>query len=266
MRLTDFFGRLIKNRDVVSVTGCGGKTSLIWTLAACKRKHKTLVTTTTHTQKPEDSGLFDFFFDEAAGQSFTPSNGITLAGNPRRRGGLAGSFSLSSFSLPALESIIPLFDYVFIEADGSRTLPLKAWAHYEPVITESTTISIGILPLWTLGKPVSGGFIHRLPLFTALSGASEGDSIKLEHYVPVISGFTIDGIDMDSPPEQADAGRAHSLFRIAKGKKILFFNQVEDRQQFENARRLVAMLPPGFRKELFAVIAGSIREQQVEQL
>jgi probable selenium-dependent hydroxylase accessory protein YqeC len=165
-----------------------------------------------------------------------------------------------------LESIIPLFDHVFIEADGSRTLPLKAWAHYEPVITESTTVTIGILPLRPLGKPVSQEFIHRLSLFTALSGAEEGSTIGFDHYVPVISGRSVDGVDMDAALKQADGGGAHSLFHIARGKKILFFNQIEDREQFWNARRLTAMLPPDFRGELLAVLAGSIHENSVEQL
>ncbi|MDR0662645.1 MAG: putative selenium-dependent hydroxylase accessory protein YqeC [Spirochaetaceae bacterium] len=261
MRLTDFFRSVIGRGDVVSVTGCGGKTSLIWTLAEWKRRQKTLVTTTTHTQKPEGVGQVNFFFDESASQNFKPSNGITLAGNLNGRGA-----SIRSFSVSVLESMIPLFDHVFIEADGSRALPLKAWAHYEPVITESTTVTIGILPLWPLGKPVSQGFIHRLSLFIALSGAKEGGGIDLEHYVPVISGRSVDGVDMDAALEQAAGGGAHSLFRIAKGKKILFFNQIEDKRQFENARRLVAMLPSGFRRDLLAVIAGSIRDDRVEQL
>jgi probable selenium-dependent hydroxylase accessory protein YqeC len=237
--LSDFFGRF--GRQVVSITGCGGKTSLMWALAARSRNLKTLVTTTTHTQRPDSADrLFDYFIDaDAARNGFSPTAGICFAGSLK-----TSCRAVSALPQPVLETLIPLFDRVFIEADGSRSKPLKAWAHYEPVITESTTITIGILPLWPLGKPVSEALVHRLPLFTALTGAVEGDIIRDEHYVSVISGGTVGG--------------AHSLFSMAYGKKILFFNQIEDNQGMENARRISAMLPPDFLTGLSAVIAGSV--------
>jgi probable selenium-dependent hydroxylase accessory protein YqeC len=224
-------------RQAVSVIGCGGKTSLLWALAAHSRNCKTLVTTTTRTQRPS-AGLVDYFIDEAAARNgFSPAAGIYFAGKPEGR---------SACALPpsVLETLIPLFDRVFIEADGSRSKPLKAWAPYEPVITESTSVTVGILPLWPLGKPVSDALVHRLPLFTALTGAAEGDIILPEHYVSVISGGTVGG--------------ARSLFSVARGKKILFFNQIEDGRGMENARRITAMLPPDFLSGLSAVIAGSL--------
>ncbi|MDR2444708.1 MAG: putative selenium-dependent hydroxylase accessory protein YqeC [Spirochaetaceae bacterium] len=257
--MADFFNfSKASDRQVVSIIGCGGKTSLLWALATLARGKKTLVTTTTHTQRPEQaSGLYDYFFDEVASSGIKPVDGVWLAGNVN-----SSDFSISSFSIPALERIIPFFDNVFIEADGSRTKPLKAWAAYEPVITDSTTVSVGILPLWPLGRPVSQEIVHRLQLFTALSGANEDHIIGLEHYLPVISGRTQDGFDRDS----ALSGFAHSLFKISGGEKVLFFNQVEDEEQMENARRLAAMLPPDFRAGLSAVIAGSVRQDRIELL
>jgi probable selenium-dependent hydroxylase accessory protein YqeC len=241
--LSDFFDGF--GRQVVSVTGCGGKTSLLWALAAHSRNRKTLVTTTTRTQGPA-AGLYDYFIDEEAARSgFFPAVGVCFAGKPSGR---------STGALPptVLETLIPLFDRVFIEADGSRSKPLKAWAPYEPVITESTTVTVGILPLWPLGKPVSDALVHRLPLFTALTGATEGGAIRSEHYVSAISGGTVGG--------------AHSLFGIARGKKILIFNQIEDERGMEDARRITAMLPPGFLSGLSAVIAGSVRLNRAEPL
>jgi probable selenium-dependent hydroxylase accessory protein YqeC len=259
MRLADFFDLLkTSGRQVVSIIGCGGKTTLLWALAARARGKKTLVTTTTHTQKPEQAaGLFDYFFDEAASAGLKVPDGIGLAGNINSSG-----FSISSFSLSALERIIPLFDNVFIEADGSRTKPLKAWAAYEPVITDSTTVSVGILPLWPLGRPVSEELVHRLPLFTALSGANEGRIIGLKHYLPLISGRREDGFDMDA----ALSGFTHSMFKVSGGEKVLFFNQVEDEGQMEDARRLADMLPADFRAGLSAVVAGSAKQDRVELL
>jgi probable selenium-dependent hydroxylase accessory protein YqeC len=229
----------------------------MWVLAARSRARKTLVTTTTHTQRPDvSSGLFDYFIDEeAARRDFVPPDGICFAGSLKPSG-----LSVSSLPLPVLEKIIPLFDRVFIEADGSRSKPLKAWASYEPVITESTTVTVGILPLWPLGKPVSDDLVHRLPLFTALSGAKEGDAVLPEHYVPVISGHS--GGDTGVPSN----GVARSLFSVSRGKKALFFNQIEDERGMENARLITSMLPRGFLEGLCAVIAGSVRLNRAELL
>jgi hypothetical protein len=121
---------------------------------------------------------------------------------------------------------------------------------------------VGVLTLWPVGRPVSEELVHRLPLFTALSGAGEGCVIGLEHYLPLISGRTADGLDIDS----ALSGFAHSLFKISGGEKVLFFNQVEDEGQAKNARRLAAMLPPDFRLELSSVISGSVRQDRIELL
>jgi probable selenium-dependent hydroxylase accessory protein YqeC len=234
--LSDFFAGF--GWQTVSIAGCGGKTSLLWALAAHSGNRKTLITTTTHTQRPS-AGLYDYFIGEAVARNgFSPRNGICFAGKPSGR-------SVSALPPSVLETLIPRFDRVFIEADGSRSKPLKAWASYEPVITESTAATVGILPLWPLGKPVSDALVHRLPLFTALTGATEGGVILPEHYVSVISGDTVDG--------------AHSLFGMARGKKILFFNQIEDERGMENARRITAMLPSDFLSGLAAVIAGSVR-------
>ncbi|MDR1363671.1 MAG: putative selenium-dependent hydroxylase accessory protein YqeC [Spirochaetaceae bacterium] len=250
MRLNKFFDT--PGQQIFSICGCGGKTSLIWTLAAQSSNLKTLVTTTTNMQNPEQAAnLFDYFFDEPETLNLHPRKGITLAGRRKPSGA-----SISSLSLPALEKITPLFDKTFIEADGSRSKPLKAWADYEPVITESTSITIGILPVWPVGEPASDTIIHRLPLFTTLSGAREGETITLEHYIPIISGQTADGADKNS-------SLCHSLFSLAKGKKILFFNQIEDEYSMENARRITNMLPQSFRNELSAVIAGSVRNDSV---
>jgi probable selenium-dependent hydroxylase accessory protein YqeC len=260
MLLNDFFDGF--TRRVVSITGCGGKTSLMWALArgaSVRDSHKKiLATTTTHTQNPAGaSAPFDYFFDEAASRGLVPPCGIGFAGCLKPSG-----LSVSALPPPVLESIIALFDSVFIEADGSRSRPLKAWARYEPVITASTTVTVGILPLWPLGLAVSDAIIHRLPLFTALSGAKEGGTITLEHYVPVISGRTVDGADVDTALD----GFAHSLFGVAKGEKVLFFNQIEDERGMENARRLTAMLPSGFLAGLSAVIAGSVTQNRVALL
>jgi probable selenium-dependent hydroxylase accessory protein YqeC len=254
MRLGGYFDRF--PRHVVSIIGCGGKTSLMRHLAKNRRKQKTLVTTTTHTQLPQAAdGLFDRLLVTPPFEApLDPPVGITLAGTLRE-----GGNSLASLPPDTLESLIPHFDNVYIEADGSRTLPLKGWAAHEPVITASTTLTVGILPLWPLGKAVSEGLVHRLSLFTAITGAAAGVAVTHAHYAALIAG----------QPERADSARlagAHTLFAISKGGLVLFFNQVEDDRTMDSARELAAMLPGAFRARRDGIIAGSIQRDYVEAL
>ncbi|GHV96591.1 hypothetical protein AGMMS50293_29110 [Spirochaetia bacterium] len=156
---------------VITVIGSGGKTSLIRLLAAhfsrslVKERRKVLVTTTTK--------MFPL----------PPLDGVTTVGCFNEKTG-----KLESLPLYELERIIPDFDLVLIEGDGSRELPLKGWADSEPVVPPFTTITVGVLPLWPLGMTVSEKIVHRLPLFCDLSGASPGEVLSVSHLAAVISG------------------------------------------------------------------------------
>lgn len=211
-------------KSVITIIGSGGKTSLLWALAAHRRGERTLVTTTTRMQLPE-----------------TAPAGVALAGIVVRDEMSAAKFR--SLPLDALETLIPHYDYVFIEGDGSRTLPLKGWADYEPVVTASTKVTVGIMPLWTLGKPVSAALVHRLPLWLELTGAREGELIAAKHLARAIAGWH---------------GRK-GLLSAARGKRVLFFNQIEDEAALDRAREVAALLPADCAAGLDGVIAGSVR-------
>ena len=62
-----------------------------------------------------------------------------------------------------------LADYVLVEADGSRQLPIKAHANYEPVIPEGTTQKIYVIGIDGVGKKISRA-CHRPELFCTLTG------------------------------------------------------------------------------------------------
>jgi probable selenium-dependent hydroxylase accessory protein YqeC len=163
--------------------------------------------------------------------------------------GQEGSRKLEALPSDTLAEIAPQYDHVLIEGDGSRMLPLKAWADYEPVVPPYTTITVGILPLWTLGMQVSETIIHRLPLFTALTGAEQNQILSVSHLVPVIAG---------NPQNQRKG-----LFSAAQGEKILFFNQVETEAALSNAVQLVSMLPKDFLAKMHGIIAGSVQQDRI---
>ncbi|GHU27507.1 hydroxylase accessory protein YqeC [Spirochaetia bacterium] len=225
---------------VLTVIGSGGKTSLIWHLAqhlSRGRSIRILVTPTTKMLVPPSAtGFYDHYCN---GSPRETKNGITLAGIFNEK-----TCKLESLPLEMLEHIVPEYDLVLIEGDGSRGLPLKAWADGEPVIPLFTTITVGMIPLWPLGMAVSESIVHRLPLFSLLSGAQEGEPIKLEHLVRVITGTP----------------NVKGLFAAAHGRKILFLNQVEDSKILEQAQELLSLLSKDVRAGFAALIAGSVQQ------
>ena len=247
-------------RRVAAVIGSGGKTSLIWRLAGAFSRpdafapgRKILITPTAKMLvPPEASGLYDYYFDFNTPNDrhrflAGPSPGITLAGTFN-----TGTNKLEALPPPVLEEMTTAYDLVLAEADGSRGLPLKAWCETEPVVPPYVNHTIGILPLWPIGKAVSGELIHRLELFLALTGAAPEEIINNGHLLKLITG------NGKSSPS--------GLFAKALGKKILFFNQIEDEQTFAYARNLSKLLPSQFRSGLSNIIAGSVKLDSVEEL
>lgn len=57
-----------------------------------------------------------------------------------------------------------LADYVIVEADGSKRLPLKAHAAHEPVIPPETSRTVCVVGLSGLGRRVAE-VVHRPELF-----------------------------------------------------------------------------------------------------
>jgi probable selenium-dependent hydroxylase accessory protein YqeC len=263
--LSAWFDHLLNagsRNKTVTVIGSGGKTSLIWHLAVSLAKPgcKILVTPATKMfVPPAEEKLYDRYCncsckckckcDTAMPGGLLP--GVTLAGVFNETSG-----KLESLPPETLEKIIAGYDLVLMEGDGSRGLPLKAWADGEPVVPLFTSITVGIAPLWPLGKPVSEETAHRLPLFLALVGASKGEIIKPEHYARVIMG------------RQAAAGKPAipGLFAKARGSKVLFFNQIEDYGAIKQAEEIVSLLPGQFRESLSGIIAGSVRSGTVREL
>ena len=67
------------------------------------------------------------------------------------------------------------FDYVLAEADGSKRLPLKAHAAWEPVIPAATANVVWVVGASGLGKPVAE-VVHRPELFCERCGCEPTDT------------------------------------------------------------------------------------------
>jgi hypothetical protein len=65
--------------------------------------------------------------------------------------------------VPEIRWLLENAGAVYIEADGSKRLPLKYPAPWEPVLLPETTATVAVAGLSALGRPVDGVF-HRADL------------------------------------------------------------------------------------------------------
>src|SRR5262245_9476022 len=81
----------------------------------------------------------------------------------------------------------PDVDIVLVEADGSRLLPFKAPAEYEPVIPSVTTHLIPVAGLDVINQPLDSEHVHRAEFVAALCGASLGNPVTPEMVAKVLA-------------------------------------------------------------------------------
>lgn len=199
----------IKKNDVVAITGCHGKTSALFRLGREGKKRGTvLLTVSTKILVPENLEKDEKFFLKGA-----PPKGASLwvTGKEIRGEKLLG------FS-PGDVYNFSYYDFVFYEGDGSRGLPLKAWAKREPVILPETTKTLGILPFYALGMELSPKTVFQYDLFQERYGRE--------------THFTEDLLFRILEDEKG-------LFKGARGTRIFFLNGCDDDEALSEAGELV---------------------------
>ncbi|WP_163653780.1 selenium cofactor biosynthesis protein YqeC [Listeria sp. PSOL-1] len=221
----------IAHCEVVSIIGSGGKTSLLNELGKAFADQKVLLATTTKMAYPLQN--FHAIYTENFELAGLYDQGITAVGIIDEVG------KFSALESKALASLFPRFDQIFLESDGSKNLPLKAWNKSEPVIPEETTTTIGVIPIHVIGRKLSPKIAHRFALFKQHFAIFEGEKITVTHLSKIIS-------------------TTKGLFREAKGRKILCFNQVDTEKQLKTAKKVVQALPTEFFKQIERIVATSM--------
>lgn len=91
-------------------------------------------------------------------------------------------------SAPAesLDQLAQRFDYVLAEADGSKRLPLKAHASWEPVAPVDTANVVWVVGASGLGKPVAE-VVHRPELFCERCGCKPTDTATPERVAQALN-------------------------------------------------------------------------------
>jgi probable selenium-dependent hydroxylase accessory protein YqeC len=200
MTLYEALNMDLKFSELISLVGAGGKTSTMFRLAQELKAlgKKVLVTTTTNIALSETAKADHLFVDGLRDICFLPRvepGTIVCLGS----GVLNDKEKLKGIDREFIDEIYQkhLFDYIVVEADGSKRRPIKAPAHYEPVIPGETTRVIGVIGLDALGKTITEEFVHRPNLFCSITGKKMGATIDRKCIIDLI--LSEDGLFKDAP-------------------------------------------------------------------
>ena len=225
MTLTDAFS--IRDREVISLVGAGGKTSLMFALGnelSAKRKGIVL-TTTTKIREPAPSPSFALFLSEQiselkrwVGKNLGKYPYLIIARKKMDDGKLQGilpEWGEELLSLADISSII-------IEADGAAGRSLKAPREGEPVLPNNTTLLVPVVGIDVLGHPLDEQYVFRSQIAARILNAAMGTIVTEEMITRLLAEI------IKNRPEKA--------------RVIPFINKVDVPGGLEKARKLARYL------------------------
>ena len=208
----------INKGDIVSFTGSGGKTSLIFYLAnKLKKNGSVLIATTTKIFQPEikENNSFIFIYPEEIDTLSPQDNFIHIFCSEVK------NHKICNTKFEDLDKLKNKFDYILIEADGSSNKPLKGWREDEPIIYPYTTKTIAIVDITALDKEKNEENIHRFDIFQK-QYHNFNKFIEKNDYIEYIN--------------------SNNFFRNSLKETILFFNKIENFKIFSALFDIVANL------------------------
>lgn len=218
-----------KENVFISITGGGGKSSLMKSLAARFRSEgkKVLITTSTQIQSYL---FFDWgtdknftFFEEA--YAYEPDGPCTVlyASNLQD--------NVQKLKAPFEERVHKMsrkYDVTICEADGSRHLPLKYHTARDPVIYPFSDLTIAVLGAWAYGK-------EAWEVTYGYDGDNVVDQAFLNNYIKSPDGLLkgrpdyvlVNGLDGGVDPQP------FKDLAWPEGTKVLGGSLMEDKLEFE---------------------------------
>ena len=255
-------------KGVTAIIGSGGKTTLLHKLAAeLSQQGSVILTTSTHIRpsevypclySPTAEDISAFFAEKImchpekrSDEGSAPANRVILneVKDPVPMNG-SRSFADTQDDTPKFpvlcigtltdegkftacdvpfEELEQLADYVLVEADGSRMLPLKAHRAGEPVIPANTRRTVCVVGAAGLNKPIREA-VHRPELFCSAVGATPA-----ERATPVFVAWLLNYEDL---------------------AEIYYVNQCDLPESREPARELASLLCK-------PAICGSLQTKEV---
>ena len=229
-------------KGLTAVAGSGGKSSFIHALAE-ELSGRIIIATSTHIY-PFDAIPLYTGDDITILKEMLNDSGLIQTGTLCNDGKL----TVPSISFDALKEIC---DYLLVEADGSRGLPLKVHKNSEPVIPECTDSVIVVFGLSGIGMPIRDS-VHRSELLMDYFGLKEADTVSPGTLAVMFTEEYMKGIFGKHP------------------RKIsLFFNQNDIEKDsgspHEDALSALSYMPQQIFDTVEHIVIGSVRNSVYSQ-
>lgn len=174
--------------ELVAFTGGGGKTTLLFALAR-QLPGKVLLTTTTRMFAAQiDSAALRLparvcrYPDLEALDNAFPTSGKWILIGPPQDDKVTGV----PLALPRDLLARPDIDFVLVEADGAKMLPIKAPAAHEPALPLGVTLAVPVAGIDALGVPIQAA-AHRPELAARLLHKQPHDALTAADIATLLS-------------------------------------------------------------------------------
>ena len=216
----------LKEREVISLVGAGGKTTLMYRLAReLFLSGKRVVTTTTTKILEPGPGETNFLFvdsDEKGMKDFVWQHldqyrHLTVARERLGAGKLKGVSPDLVNELWDSDKI----DTIIVEADGAAGRPVKAPREWEPVIPTATTLIVAILGVDGVGRELNEENAFQPGVISMITGVPTGE--KLTDEAMAILMVHPEGLFKGAPPSSrvvAFLNKVDIPKGVTKGKGI----------------------------------------------
>lgn len=219
----------LRRGEITALIGAGGKTTTMFRLARELREegHKILLTTTTKIFKPSKPHIDRLFLVEDIAAlteacAAIPAPVIIGAGvgiNDEEK--LLG---VPSAWLDALNQS-KQFDAILVEADGAASRLFKVPDDGEPVIPATSQLTLWLMAIGVLNKPLDAAWIHRAERAIALLDCQPSQLVTPDLIVQLVKHPA--GCWKGTP---------------AASRRVVVINQADSPQQVDQARSLAEKL------------------------
>lgn len=193
-----FFGI---QKGITALIGGGGKTSTMYALAEeLRTRGSVIVCTSTHILKPPQYPYLPVLINR-----LNPGEAVST--------GVSEGAKLTA-PQQSFDELRQLADYILVEADGSRQLPLKAHAPHEPVIPVGTETVLVLIGIDGLNRPIREA-AHRPERFAEIVHQSTDAIVTKEMIRAVVETYPrCDGIIINKADDDARIKEAESLANL----------------------------------------------------
>ena len=209
----------------VSIVGAGGKTTLLYLLGNHLQEagFKVLLTTTTMVYYPDSD-------ENINNLTFWGSKIIEIE---YKQGFEQDKRKIKGFDKEEMECFVENgqfndFDFVLIEADGAKRMPIKAPNENEPVVISFSDIVIGVVGLDSLGKAINEENTHRPAELIKVFNKDFGDII-IENDIKNLV-LSENGLFKNSP---------------VLAKKVLVLNKADTAEMIKSGEKIIDLLMNG---------------------